>query len=110
MRRFDFEVAGCETVWKRSKDRPVYLTIDLDVMDPSIFPGTGTPEPGGVGFLDLHRARSGLRRQRFANVVGCDLTSNSARALDPSGTSTACCLQAHARTLALAAMKIRFAA
>ena len=52
-------------------DRPVFLTIDLDGLDPSILPGTGTPEPGGLGWyetLDLLRA---LFKRR--NVVGCDV-------------------------------------
>ena len=34
-------------------NRPVYVTLDLDVLDPSILPGTGTPEPGGVTFSTL---------------------------------------------------------
>lgn len=34
-------------------NRPVYVTLDLDVLDPSILPGTGTPEPGGVSFATL---------------------------------------------------------
>lgn len=34
-------------------NRPVYVTLDLDVLDPSILPGTGTPEPGGVSFTTL---------------------------------------------------------
>ncbi len=52
-------------------DRPVFLTIDLDGLDPSILPGTGTPEPGGLGWyetLDLLRALFTRR-----NVVGCDV-------------------------------------
>ena len=43
---FDFE--GLETVLEQLKGKPVYFTLDLDVLDPSVFPGTGTPEPGGV--------------------------------------------------------------
>ncbi len=31
-------------------DRPIYLTFDVDALDPSVLPGTGTPEPGGIGF------------------------------------------------------------
>ncbi len=31
-------------------ERKVYLTFDVDVLDPSVLPGTGTPEPGGLGF------------------------------------------------------------
>ncbi|MFR9067335.1 MAG: arginase family protein [Faecalibacterium prausnitzii] len=34
---------------------PVYLTIDLDCLDPSCFPGTGTPEAGGVSFCSCWR-------------------------------------------------------
>jgi agmatinase len=33
----------------------VYLTIDIDVLDPSIMPATGTPEPGGIGWKDILR-------------------------------------------------------
>jgi len=85
MRRFDFE--WLDVTLEALKGRPVYLTIDLDVMDPSIIPGTGTPEPGGAGFLDLMRAAVSVAK--CANVVGCDLVELSP-ALDPSGTSTAC--------------------
>ncbi len=65
-------------------DAPVYLTIDLDVLDPSCFPGTGTPEAGGVSFLDLYGA---LRSTRKLNVVGLDITE-LAPDLDPSLIST----------------------
>ncbi|MEP7285407.1 MAG: agmatinase [Chloroflexota bacterium] len=34
------------------ENRPVYLTIDVDGLDPSILPATGTPEPGGIGWYD----------------------------------------------------------
>ncbi|PKK96644.1 MAG: agmatinase, partial [Tenericutes bacterium HGW-Tenericutes-3] len=43
MRKFDFD--GLDKVVEKLKDVPVYITIDLDVLDPSVFPGTGTPEP-----------------------------------------------------------------
>ena len=42
-----FDLEGLEDVMERLGDAPVYFTVDLDVMDPSVFPGTGTPEPGG---------------------------------------------------------------
>ena len=64
---------------------PVYLTIDLDCLDPSAFPGTGTPEAGGVTFPELLRAILQVSR---ANVVGADL-NELAPMLDPSGVSTA---------------------
>lgn len=67
-------------------DKPVYFTIDLDVMDPSIFPGTGTPEAGGVQFLDLLKAIFTVCGG--CNIVGCDVNELSP-SLDPSGVSTA---------------------
>ena len=68
------------------KGRPVYLTVDLDVLDPSVFPGTGTPEPGGIDFDTLRRAVTYVCSE--ANVVGCDV-NELAPTLDPSGASTA---------------------
>jgi len=35
------------------KERPVYITLDLDVFDPSLIPGVGTPEPGGLTFQEF---------------------------------------------------------
>ena len=64
----------------------VYLTVDLDVLDPSVFPGTGTPEAGGVGFDALRRAVTDICR--FCRVVGCDVCELSPT-YDPSGISTA---------------------
>ena len=68
------------------KDAPVYFTVDLDVMDPSVFPGTGTPEPGGVSFDELRKAVT-LVCQR-ANVVALDANELSPH-YDASGASTA---------------------
>lgn len=51
-------------------ERPVYLTVDLDVLDPSVMPETGTPEPGGLSFIDLHEAMLFLRG---LNIVGGDV-------------------------------------
>lgn len=48
-----FNFTGLEEVMKKLKGKPVYFTIDLDVLDPSVFPGTGTPEAGGVTFMQL---------------------------------------------------------
>lgn len=49
----------------------VYLTIDLDAFDPSILPGTGTPEPGGIGWYDMLRYMRMLFEQR--EVIGFDI-------------------------------------
>ncbi len=64
---------------------PVYLTMDLDCMDPSVFPGTGTPEAGGVTFVQLLDA---ILKVCKTNVVGADV-NELAPMLDPSGVSTA---------------------
>ena len=75
-----------ETVQElKEKKVPVYFTIDLDCLDPSVFPGTGTPESGGVSFLELLDA---IRTVAQANIVGADL-NELAPMLDVSGVSTA---------------------
>ena len=75
-----------ETVRKlKEKNVPIYFTIDLDCLDPSVFPGTGTPEAGGVTFLELLEA---IRTVAQANVVGADV-NELAPMLDASGVSTA---------------------
>ena len=51
-----FTVDSLEQVKEIIKDRPVYFTIDLDVLDPSVLPGTGTPEAGGISYLKLQEA------------------------------------------------------
>ncbi len=82
---FTFEGLG-ETVRElKEKQVPVYFTIDLDCMDPSVFPGTGTPEAGGVSFLELLKA---IRIVSQTNVVGADV-NELAPMLDTSGVSTA---------------------
>ena len=81
---FDFE--GLETVLEQLKGKPVYFTLHLDVLDPSVFPGTGTPEPGGVSFEQLRKAA--FLVCKTANVVGCDVNELSPH-YDPSGISTA---------------------
>lgn len=51
--------------------RQVYLTIDLDVFDPSVLPATGTPEPGGLGWYEVVKLVKTLCSRR--QLVGCDL-------------------------------------
>ena len=81
-----FTFDGLAEVLDSLKDAPVYFTVDLDVMDPSVFPGTGTPEPGGVSFDELRKAVT-LVCQR-ANVVALDANELSPH-YDVSGASTA---------------------
>lgn len=84
LHKFDFE--GLEEVIKSLKGVPVYFTLDLDVLDPSVFPGTGTPEAGGVSFLQLLHAAVAVCKN--CNIVGCDVNELSP-AYDTSGVSTA---------------------
>jgi agmatinase len=67
-------------------NNPVYITIDLDVLDPSIFPGTGTQEPGGITFKEMIE---GLKNLRGLNIIGADIVELAPN-LDTSGISTAC--------------------
>ncbi len=64
-------------------ERPVYLTFDLDYFDPSFFPGTGTPEPGGE---DFHSFVSLCKILQQKNFVGCDVVELSPP-IDASGNS-----------------------
>jgi agmatinase len=52
-------------------DGPVYLTVDVDVLDPAFAPGTGTPEPGGMTSGDLLRACREVARR--LEVVGAEV-------------------------------------
>ena len=83
-RRFDFQ--GLEETVKSLQGKPVYFTVDLDVLDPSVFPGTGTPEPGGVAFEELRKAAACVCKN--ANIVACDVNELSPH-YDMSGVSTA---------------------
>lgn len=65
----------------RLAGRPVYLSIDIDVIDPAFAPGTGVPEPGGVTSRELLDSLSALKGQ---NVVGADLVE-VAPAYDSTG-------------------------
>ena len=77
-------LSDCVAVLKASHT-PVYFTIDLDCLDPSVFPGTGTPEAGGITFLQLLEAMQEVSRCR---IVGADV-NELAPMLDPTGVSTA---------------------
>jgi agmatinase len=54
---------------------PVYLTIDVDALDPAIMPATGTPEPGGLSWYELLRLLRAVFTSR--NVVACDVVELS---------------------------------
>jgi agmatinase len=69
---------------KRLKNLPVYVTLDLDVIDPGLFPGVGTPEPGGLTFQDL---LSLLKELRSLRIVGFDVVELTPD-YDPTGISS----------------------
>src|SRR5690349_12853881 len=62
--------AAVDVVIRRVADLPVYLSIDIDVLDPAFAPGTGTPECGGLTSRELLRM---LRRLSGLNIVGADV-------------------------------------
>lgn len=84
MHKFNFD--GLEEVVEKLKGKKVYFTLDLDVLDPSVFPGTGTPEAGGVTFEELRKAVTLVCSK--LDIVGCDVNELSPH-YDQSGASTA---------------------
>ena len=66
------------------KGRPLYLTVDLDWFDPSVLPGTGTPEPGGYQWKDFAEVIDVLRSHR---LVAADVVELAPQ-LDSSGVSS----------------------
>lgn len=81
-----FDLSGLPDAIKSFEGKPVYLTVDLDVLDPSVFPGTGTPEPGGVSFTELVQALSLVTEACDVKGMDCvELCPN----FDPTGVSTA---------------------
>ena len=81
-----FNLNNIEHALDKIAGAPIYMTVDLDVLDPSEFPGTGTPEAGGVSFEELRRAL--LKVAETGNVVACDVNELSPT-YDQSGASTA---------------------
>ena len=85
MHKFDFSGLEALTAELCRTQVPVYLTIDLDCLDPSCFPGTGTPEAGGVTLMQLLNAILTVSK---TNIIGADV-NELAPMLDASGASTA---------------------
>ena len=80
-----FNLNGFDDIVEKLKGKKVYFSLDLDILDPSIFPGTGTPEAGGVGFTDLIQA---IYKLKDLDIVACDINELSPQ-YDQSGVSTA---------------------
>lgn len=98
MHKFDF--TGLAETIKQLGNTPLYFSIDLDCLDPSAFPGTGTPEAGGVSFQELLQA---IETVCSGNIVGADVNELSPM-LDASGASTALACKV-VRELILAILK-----
>jgi agmatinase len=81
---YDFSNNGFHRALSNIKDKPVYISLDLDVLDPSILPGTGNPEPGGIDFSEILRALQILGKAR---VIGFDVVELSPNH-DPSEVSS----------------------
>jgi len=64
------EPGSLSAMTKRLRDQPVYITLDLDVIDPSLMPGVGTPEPGGLTFQEFIFL---LKKLQALHVVGLDI-------------------------------------
>jgi agmatinase len=58
------------SMMKRLRNQPVYITLDLDVIDPSLLPGVGTPEPGGLSFQEFILL---LKKLQGLHVIGFDI-------------------------------------
>ncbi len=80
-----FEVNTVKSIVDQIGKQPVYITIDLDVLDPSVFPGTGTPEPGGISFKEIIEA---IKSLDTLNIIGADIVELSPN-YDQTGISTA---------------------
>ncbi|MFI0470195.1 MULTISPECIES: agmatinase [Saccharopolyspora] len=63
-----------DAVRRRVGDAPVYLSIDIDVLDPAFAPGTGTPEMGGLSSRELLHL---LRRLDGLNLIGADVVETA---------------------------------
>jgi agmatinase len=85
---FPFDVlAPIKQVRSAIGSRPVYVTLDSDVLDPGAMPDVQTPEPGGCSYRDLALSLAGLAGLK---VVGCDLVEVCPRTMQPSaGAATA---------------------
>ena len=81
----NFDTETLKEIAEKLKGKNVYVTIDLDVLDPSIFPGTGTPEAGGITFREMI---SGIKAMKDLNIVAFDVNELSPH-YDQSGVSTA---------------------
>ncbi|MFO8034165.1 MAG: agmatinase [Candidatus Bipolaricaulota bacterium] len=75
-----------ELLRRLTPDIPIWLTLDLDALDPGQCPGVTNPEPGGLSYLDVIKL---LQQLQGRNVLGMDIVE-LAPPFDPSGVSAIC--------------------
>jgi agmatinase len=82
---FELAPGYCIDLAHQLKDqgKQIYITVDLDILDPSIFPGTGSPEPGGVNIWELTHC---LEHFKDCEIVGIDFMELNPM-VDPTGNS-----------------------
>jgi len=96
-----FTIEAIDEVLYKLKDRPIYITLDMDVLDPSLYPGTGTPEPGGITWSLLIE---GLKRFRGKRLIGMDCLELAPH-YDPTGVSSMCMAKTLREMILLAASR-----
>jgi len=85
----DFDAAGVAGAIELARSRlrsPVYVTVDIDVLDPAFAPGTGTPEPGGLSSRELLALLSALAGSQL-DIAGADVVEVSPP-YDPAGVTS----------------------
>lgn len=80
----DIVLEPLEKILPEISGKPIYITLDIDVLDPAFAPGTGTQEPGGVTAMEMLKA---IRLLKGQNIVGMDLVEVSPPQ-DPSGVTS----------------------
>jgi agmatinase len=81
---YDFSDDGFHRAMSNIKGKPVYISLDVDVLDPSVLPGTGDPDPGGIDYSEIQWALQILGKAR---VIGFDVVELSPNH-DPSEVSS----------------------
>jgi agmatinase len=77
---------GSDWVFKQiPESENIYVTIDIDALDPSVAPGTGTPEPGGFNYIQMKEMLMGLPKK--GNIVGFDVVEVNPL-YDPAGITS----------------------
>ncbi len=75
----NFKITEIAEIKKNLEGRPVWLSFDIDLLDPSVMPAVGTPEPNGASYQEIINLFLGLKKLRF---VGADLVEFNPLAAD----------------------------